>query len=203
MEEYVAEEETTSAQHPYPIETVAYDEAGHAVMARLFGRIIYRIVLVRNVAGSVNGYTLWNRDSPRRDWDPNIPYSSMNLRTDQDARNAEILIIAAGKAAERLCYRRMGVDEALASYGEHDDRDLEQAIHEAYPDLPATELAAGKQKTDDLAADLLEQAWPAVKAVAQELRRRINLPPRRVHRMEGVTLHRIISQAFVAQHRKQ
>jgi hypothetical protein len=162
-------------------ETICYHEAGHAVMARLFGRQVHHIALVLNVENTYNGYTDWGRDELIRDWDLNIPYDELGFEP-QDRENSVALIIVAGKAAERIWYRQRGLDESLASFGpgggtNNDayqlEKELEGLKHPVFqtPRLKPEELPEVKQKIEDLAVRLLEHrvCWQAVETVAKAL----------------------------------
>lgn len=101
--------------------------------------------------------------------------------------NGVALIIAAGKAAERIWYRQSGLDEAKAGYGRRsgydDESELEQEIvawyrkrEERYSwltpeerQLKPKELVEGKQLIEGLAMRLLEveKCWMVVEVVAR------------------------------------
>jgi hypothetical protein len=158
-------------------EIIAYHEAGHAVMARLFGRCVEYIKLDSNDEGTYNGETKWDRDSALRVWDPNIPYDKLKLRQEENEK-AVALIFAAGKVAEQMWYRQRSLDETQASYGSrsgifNDERQLEIELEllVKFPWLKSENLPKRKQDIEKSAMQLLgaEICWQAVEAVAQAL----------------------------------
>lgn len=161
-------------------EVTAYHETGHAVMARLFGRRVHDIEFVVNVQGTYNGRTHWGRDEIICEWDHNIPYTKLGLRQ-EEAINAIALIIAAGKAAERLWYRKRSLGEFQASYGSKsafdDEQEIEDELMTAYPSLKPEQLPQAKQITEELAMRLLETeiCWQAIEVVARTLIERLAL----------------------------
>jgi hypothetical protein len=190
---------------PHPLQAVVYDEAGHAVMARLLGRVVYSIRLQRMssgpYAGAYNGRTDWGRDSPAREWDARAPYDSL-VRSREEYIQAVVLIFAAGKAAERTWYRKTGADEALASFGEKDERELERELLAMYRsqltlELTSAQLDETKLAIEDLAMRLLSEPrrWRAVEAIATTLLQELQHAPEEV-RLEGEQVHAIISQAW-------
>lgn len=162
-----------------PNEVTIYHESGHAVMARLFGRRVHQVNFAVNVDGTYNGYTHWGRHELMREWDPNVPYNELGLQQ-AESKNGVALVIAAGKAAEPVLYRKRSLDESLASFGLgggnfNDERELENELLHVYPNLKQDELTQAKQVTEDLAMRLLESkvCWWAVDTVAQVLLARL------------------------------
>jgi hypothetical protein len=145
-------------------------------MARLLGRVVYRVALYRilggEYAGSYNGRTEWGEDSLRRDYDSNFPYQDLGLEQ-RDIAQGTALVYAAGKAAERIWYRSQGLPESQASFGEHDETVIWARIKEAYGDR-ARDADRDQVVTavEDLAVQLLQHptCWRAVVAVAEALR---------------------------------
>ncbi len=156
------------------ITVVAYHEAGHAVMARLMGRRVHDICLLLNVQGTYNGQTHWGRDEFFREWDSHLPYGELGLQQ-AEAKNGAALVIASGRAAERLWYRQYGLDEALASFGSSrandDEVELESELFHTYPRLTPEQLPEAKHTLEELAMRLLgaQLCWQAVEAIAQAL----------------------------------
>ena len=119
--------------HLYAKEIIPYHEAGHTVMARLFGINVDYIRLDWNDEGTYNGVTVWDRGRPLafRTWDPNIPYNKLGIRQGEKSNEDEALVLAAGKAAERIWYHQRSMDETQASYGsgrDNDERQLEEEL---------------------------------------------------------------------------
>lgn len=166
--------EQQQSQQYNPIEVTVYHEAGHAVMARLFGRCVDKIELVLDVVDTYSGYTYWDReDVSRRDWDPSIPYARLQLRQ-EESNHAVPLNFAAGKAAERIWLRQKGLDETLASFGSgggiwNDKQQLESELRNKFPRLKSEEIPQGMQIIEDLAVKILIPCWQVIEAVAQTL----------------------------------
>src|SRR5258706_10473093 len=169
-------------------ETTCYHEAGHAVMARLFGRQVHYIMLL-NVENTYNGYTDWGRDEHFRDWDPNIPYDELKLQQ-RDCEIGVALVFAAGKAAERIWYRRRNLDESLASFGSsggknNDEYQLEKELEGLkHPVLQTPrekleQIASAKQEIEDLATRLLghKVCWQVVETIAKEHLKKLQEQP--------------------------
>jgi len=168
------------------ITVVAYHEAGHAVMARLMGRRVHDICLLLNVQETYNGHTHWGRDELAREWDSHVPYGELGLQQ-AEAKNGAALVIASGRAAERLWYRQYGLDEALASFGSSkanaDEGELESELFHTYTQLTAEQLPEAKHTLEELAMRLLSAqiCWQAVEAIAQALIQGVAHKPYRFH----------------------
>jgi Peptidase M50B-like len=151
-------------------ELTAYHEAGHAIMARLFGRRVHSIRLDLNVEGTYNGRTDWGIDDISRVWDQNIPYDELGLKQ-AESNNAVVLVIAAGKASETLWFRQRGLDEAIASFGSrgqfNDELELEREILARYRGVKPDEISLGKQAVVELAMKLLgsKVCWQVLEPV--------------------------------------
>ncbi len=166
--------------HLYANEIIPYHEAGHAVMARLYGINVEYIELYLIVEGTYQGIyfgkTAWDRDRPIHLWDPNIPYNELGLQQGVISNIEVALVYAAGKAAERIWYRQRSLDETLASYGsgrDNDERQLEEVLTPPsdLSRLIPVDLPKRIQEIENKAMQLLEAkiCWQAVEAIAQTL----------------------------------
>ncbi len=180
-----------------PNEVTVYHEVGHAVMARLFGRKVHQINFVLNVDGTYNGYTHWGRDELIRDWEPNFPYHELGLKQ-AESKNGVALVIVAGKAAERIWYRKRKLDETLANFGLsdsnfNDEHELEHELLYLYPNIMQEELSQAKHITENLAMRLLESkvCWQAIETVSQVLLARL----RQAHTLSN-DVQQIVANVF-------
>jgi hypothetical protein len=164
-------------------EVTAHHEAGHAVMARLLGRSVFKVSLILNEKQSYNGSTCWDDKDDGvaivPDWDRNLPYKELELEQ-KELKSGVALVYVAGKAAERIWYRQRGLDEAWASYGSgggerNDERKLEKELKTRFLRMKPEDLPEAKQAIEDLAVRLLEfsPCWQAIETVAHELLKRL------------------------------
>jgi hypothetical protein len=164
-------------------EVTAHHEAGHAVMARLLGRSVFKVYLVLNEKQSYNGGTCWDDKDDGvavvPDWDRNLPYEELGLEQ-KELKSGVALVYVAGKAAERIWYRQRGLDEIWAGYGSgggdrNDEQKLEKELRTRFPRMKPEELPKAKQAIEDLAVRLLEfsTCWQAIEVVAHELLKRL------------------------------
>ena len=198
-------------------EIISYHEAGHAVMAHVFGRLVDDIMYELNVIGTYNGRTHWG--GAIRIWDAHVPYDELGtfgLEKEKESDNGEALIIAAGKAAERLLYRQRGLDETNVNYGPRsgydDESELEEAIGEWYRKkveqkemyrrveleerhLKPEQVVQAKRLIEELAMKLLgvKQCWMVVEVVAQASLKALSQEP---EKFVFDDVHEVMEKAF-------
>src|SRR5579872_1824840 len=140
-------------------EVTAHHEAGHAVMARLLGRRVGKVSLVLNEKRSYNGYTNWDLYEIFREWDCNVPYEDLKLKK-EDGIDGIAFIWAAGKASERIWYRKKSLDEKWASFGTgggelNDECQLKKALKGILEADPRRQLLQEMQRVEETAVHLL------------------------------------------------
>jgi hypothetical protein len=106
-----------------PIEDVAFDEAGHVVLARILGRHINNVIYRRNVNNEYNGESDYNEISSPPFIDSNIPYDEIGI-AQPDGISDRLTIKCGGKVSLILFCRDKGIREDLATFGLGDCREI-------------------------------------------------------------------------------
>lgn len=177
---------------------VAYDEAGHIVMAYILGRSIGRVIFQRNKRGTYNGRTEWSDPCSPPAIDGHVPYEQMRIPRPDGIMGTRV-ILAAGKAALTLWYQREGENERKATYGMADAKQILRALKRS--GISPQERKKRFQDIEGLALQIL--SWPfcyvAVEQVAMFLRMKLRHAQDNeldYFTVEGATLQAIVAKVF-------
>jgi hypothetical protein len=174
-------------RRPSPLEVVAHHEAGHAVVARVRGRDVHGIYLRPNVKGTYNGETPYGDPTLPPDIDPNIPYERMCIAPPDGVSDTRVIMYA-GKAAEILLFRQVGVSERLATLGTKDYRQIVASLKGEK--LSWEQFKERLQKLEIYALHIISwpACWSAVEEIAHILVKDLSI--------EGERIHEIVTKAF-------
>src|SRR5712692_4931276 len=121
-ERKIIEKERCESEELSGIDVVAYDEAGHVIVAYVLKRLIVGVSFELNVKGTYNACTDQVPYDPRPDdllppyIDPNVPYDQIAISFLDEVAILGV-ISAAGKAGVILLCRQKGISEHLAMIG--------------------------------------------------------------------------------------
>jgi hypothetical protein len=202
------EKERRESEELSGIDVVAYDEAGHVIVAYVLKRQIFGVEFELNPKGTYNACTY--RDplpyDPRPDddllppyIDPNVPYDQMTISL-QDRVSILGVISAAGKAGVTLLCRQKGVSEHLATIGMRDARQIISLLRKE--NVPLYERKRRFRDFENLALHIV--SWPICKVALEQvadLFREKMLHPQHDERngftVSGLELTRMIVSAFI------
>jgi hypothetical protein len=160
------------------LDAIAYHEAGHAVMLWLCGVSVKRVTIVPDAEslGHVvhESLSLGRTDAwEHEDWEEfmyrdNLPSWTPSVAAIEQNRDIEIMISLAGGIAVRR-YKRSGHGD----YRCGDQKDQKNARYVAqYFTVSEPEVEAHVERLKTRAAEILQEHWYLVKALAEELLRR-------------------------------
>ncbi|HEY7124057.1 MAG TPA: hypothetical protein VH540_08925 [Ktedonobacterales bacterium] len=163
------------ADLPYllPLGAVAYHEAGHAVMARLIGRLLVMITYTKGpphlAPADYEGSTNWGEDQYFRAWNRHVPYDRLGLVMDRDIPEGVALVHAAGNAAQEIWCQKNQVGNQQVTWGKRDGQLLKRELQDIFNNLNAAQQAQKTQEIKDWAERILSDpfCWQTVEVVVR------------------------------------
>lgn len=164
------EKERRESEELSGIDVVAYDEAGHVIVAYVLKRQIGGVIFELNVKGTYNARTYQYPYDPRPDdllppyIDPSVPYDQVAILLLDEVAILGV-ISAAGKAGVILLCRQKGISEHLATIGMGDARKIISMLRKV--DVLLYERKRRFRDFENLALHIV--SWPICKVALEQV----------------------------------
>jgi len=199
------EKEQRESEDLSGIDVVAYDEAGHVIVAYVLKRQIGGVSFEHNVKGTYNACTYQYQYDPRPDdllppyIDPGVPYDQVAISLLDEVAILGV-ISAAGKAGVILLCCQQGISEHLATIGMGDARKIISLLRKE--NVPLYERKRSFRDFENLALHIV--SWPICKVALEQVADLFREKMLRAQRDErndftvgGLELMRMIGSIFI------